>query len=57
MAWGIYFGTNVENSSGIDRAVSCLVDLASAGVVTLLFDAHDVERNNAADLREYLASL
>jgi uncharacterized protein YeaO (DUF488 family) len=38
-------------------AVSRIVDLASAGVVTLLFGAHDVERNNAAALREYLASL
>jgi uncharacterized protein YeaO (DUF488 family) len=48
-----YFEELRTNSAAVSR----LVDLASAGVVTLLFGAHDVERNNAAALREYLASI
>jgi uncharacterized protein YeaO (DUF488 family) len=31
-------------------------DLASAGKVTLLFGAHDIERNNAVGLADYLAA-
>jgi uncharacterized protein YeaO (DUF488 family) len=38
-------------------AVSRLVDLTSTGIVTLLFGAQDAQHNNAAALREYLASL
>jgi uncharacterized protein YeaO (DUF488 family) len=30
-------------------------DLVSAGKVTLLFRAHDIERNNAVALADYLA--
>lgn len=41
------------NSSEVAR----LVDLVSAGKATLLFGAHDTERNNAMVLAEYLASL
>jgi uncharacterized protein YeaO (DUF488 family) len=34
-----------------------LASLVSEGDVTLLFAAHDLERNNAAALADYLASL
>ena len=37
-------------------AVEHLTDLGSAGKVTLLFDAHDIERNNAVALAGYLAA-
>jgi uncharacterized protein YeaO (DUF488 family) len=33
-----------------------LTDLLSAGKVTLLFGAHDTERNNAVALADYLAA-
>ena len=32
------------------------MDLVSAGKVTLLFGAHDTERNNAVALADYLAA-
>ena len=37
-------------------AVDHLTDLLSAGKVTLLFGAHDTERNNAVALADYLAA-
>jgi uncharacterized protein YeaO (DUF488 family) len=37
-------------------AVDHLTDLVSAGKVTLLFGAHDAERNNAVALADYLAA-
>ena len=36
-------------------AVDHLTDLVSAGKVTLLFGAHDIEHNNAVALADYLA--
>jgi len=33
-----------------------LTDLVSAGKVTLLFGAHDIEHNNAVALADYLAA-
>jgi uncharacterized protein YeaO (DUF488 family) len=36
------------------REVARIRDLMSAGTVTLLFAAHDLERNNAVALAEYL---
>jgi len=36
-------------------AVDHLTDLVSAGKVTLLFGAHDIEHNNAVALEDYLA--
>lgn len=47
-----YFEELRANSNEVKR----LVDLVSAGKVTLLFSAHDVERNNAVALAEYLSS-
>jgi uncharacterized protein YeaO (DUF488 family) len=47
-----YFKELGGNASEVAR----LVNLLSAGKVTLLFGAHDVERNNAVALVEYLAS-
>jgi uncharacterized protein YeaO (DUF488 family) len=41
------------NSSEVAR----LIDARSTGKITLLFGAHDLERNNAVVLAEYLASL
>jgi uncharacterized protein YeaO (DUF488 family) len=38
------------------EAVDRLVELASSRQVTLLFGAHDPERNNAVALSEYLES-
>ena len=37
-------------------AVEHLTDLVSTGKVTLLFGAHDTERNNAVALADYLAA-
>ncbi|MBO0752287.1 MAG: DUF488 family protein [Bradyrhizobiaceae bacterium] len=48
-----YFEELRANSGEVAR----LLDLRSAGKVTLLFGAHDPERNNAAALQAYLASL
>jgi uncharacterized protein YeaO (DUF488 family) len=38
------------------RRVDHLTDLVSAGKVTLLFGAHDIEHNNAVALVDYLAA-
>ena len=38
-----------------NHAVDHLTDLVSAGGVTLLFGAHDIEHNNAVALADYLA--
>lgn len=39
-----------------NAAVEHVADLASTGKVTLLFGAHDTERNNAVALADYLAA-
>ena len=47
-----YFEELRSNHTAVDH----LTDLVSAGKVTLLFGAHDVERNNAVALADYLAA-
>ena len=47
-----YFEELRPNHAAVDR----LTDLVSAGKVTLLFGAHDIERNNAVALADYLAA-
>jgi uncharacterized protein YeaO (DUF488 family) len=47
-----YFEELRANHAAVDR----LTDLVSAGKVTLLFGAHDIERNNAVALADYLAA-
>ena len=47
-----YFEELRANHAAVDR----LTDLVSAGKVTLLFGAHDIERNNAVALADYLAT-
>jgi uncharacterized protein YeaO (DUF488 family) len=47
-----YFEELCANHAAVDR----LTDLVSAGKVTLLFGAHDIERNNAVALADYLAA-
>ena len=39
-----------------NHAVDHLTDLVSAGKMTLLFRAHDIEHNNAVVLADYLAA-
>jgi len=48
-----YFDELRANSGAVSR----LAQIASSGAVTLLFGAHNVTRNNAAALSEYLATL
>jgi uncharacterized protein YeaO (DUF488 family) len=55
--WQAFRERYFQELRGNVKAVSRLTDLASASTVTLLFGAHDAERNNAAALSEYLASL
>jgi len=47
-----YFEELRANHAAVDR----LTDLVSAGKVTLLFGAHDIEHNNAVALADYLAA-
>jgi uncharacterized protein YeaO (DUF488 family) len=46
-----YFGELRANHAAVDH----LTDLLSAGKVTLLFGAHDIEHHNAVALADYLA--
>ena len=46
-----YFEELRANHAAVDH----LTDLVSAGKVTLLFGAHDIEHNNAVALADYLA--
>jgi uncharacterized protein YeaO (DUF488 family) len=48
-----YFEELCANHAAVER----LTDLVSTGKVTLLFGAHDTERNNAVALADYLAPL
>ena len=47
-----YFEELRANHAAVDH----LTDLLSAGKVTLLFGAHDTERNNAVALADFLAA-
>ena len=47
-----YFEELCANHAAVER----LTDLVSTGKVTLLFGAHDTERNNAVALADYLAA-
>ncbi|CUU20889.1 FIG016027 protein of unknown function YeaO CDS [Bradyrhizobium sp.] len=47
-----YFDELRSNHAAVDH----LTELVSAGKVTLLFGAHDAERNNAVALADYLAA-
>ncbi|MDI3561810.1 DUF488 domain-containing protein [Bradyrhizobium sp. Arg816] len=47
-----YFEELRSNHAAVDH----LTELVSAGKVTLLFGAHDAERNNAVALADYLAA-
>ena len=46
-----YFEEFRDNHAAVDH----LTDLVSAGKMTLLFGAHDIEHNNAVALANYLA--
>jgi uncharacterized protein YeaO (DUF488 family) len=47
-----YFAELQANPAAVDQ----LLELASAGKVTLLFAAHDLEHNHARALSDYLAT-
>ena len=52
----VSFRSDTSGSSGANHAaVDHLTDLLSAGKVTLLFGAHDIEHHNAVALADYLA--
>jgi uncharacterized protein YeaO (DUF488 family) len=47
---------NASGAPANHAAVDHLTDFVSAGKVTLLFGAHDIEHNNAVALADYLAA-
>lgn len=53
--WREFHNRYFEELRANQVAVEELTDLISAGKVTLLFGAHDTERNNAVALADYLA--
>jgi uncharacterized protein YeaO (DUF488 family) len=54
--WREFHKRYFEELRANHAAVDHLTDLLSAGKVTLLFGAHDTERNNAVALADYLAA-
>jgi uncharacterized protein YeaO (DUF488 family) len=54
--WREFHERYLEELRANPAAVEQLTDLVSAGNVTLLFGAHDTERNNAMALADYLAA-
>ena len=54
--WPEFHKRYFEELRANHAAVEHLTDLVSAGKVTLLFGAHDTERNNAVALADYLAA-
>ena len=54
--WREFHKRYFEEIGANHAAVDHLTDLLSAGKVTLLFGAHDTERNNAVALADYLAA-
>ena len=54
--WREFHKRYFEELRANHAAVEHLTDLVSAGKVTLLFGAHDTERNNAVALADYLAA-
>jgi uncharacterized protein YeaO (DUF488 family) len=54
--WREFHKRYFEELSANHAAVEHLTDLVSTGIVTLLFGAHDTERNNAVALADYLAA-
>jgi uncharacterized protein YeaO (DUF488 family) len=55
--WRAFRDRYFEELRANSGTVSRLADLAAAGPVTLLFGAHDAERNNAAALSEFMDTL
>lgn len=53
--WREFHNRYFEELRANQVTVEELTDLISAGKVTLLFGAHDTERNNAVALADYLA--
>jgi uncharacterized protein YeaO (DUF488 family) len=55
--WNEFHKLYFEELRANHAAVHCLADLMSAGKVTLLFAAHDSERNNAVALADYFSAI